>query len=146
MTASPSERPECTSASTPLLCEISTLRKLALPRWSRISRVSTALVINAAIPRKTRGKRDRKSPQHAYAIVDLFSREVVLVIIGNQPAIWTENAVDFGHDNVVVGSGSHLRHHVIERAIKSECLGKCALVHPKHAEATTVRNGLSRVE
>src|SRR5262249_44924282 len=76
--------------------------------------------------------------------VDLLGREVVLAVIGNQSAIRRQDAVDLGHYGTAVSTGCGLRDYVIECAVQSERLGKCALVHPEDAEATAIWKALAR--
>ena len=89
------------------------------------------------------GERYGKSAEYPYPVVNLFSREVVLAVIGNEAAIGTENTVDLSHDRAVVAPGRDLCHHVVKRPIESESFGKCALIHPKDSKAATVRNGFA---
>ena len=68
---------------------------------------------------------------------------MVLAIVGHEPAVGREQAVELGHDGRCPRRERHVTSTLLNAPSSSERGGQFALVHPKDAEATVVRQRLA---
>ena len=86
---------------------------------------------------------DRQRVQHAQFVVEALGGRLVLAGVGPAGAVGREQAVHFRDDRRGIGAGREIDADVVERAVEIVGHGDGAVVHPDHAEAFVVRQGLA---